>query len=383
MTNTVQYYMRNKVGGITAITALAIDVDKVGKIRDVVKRLLELGGWLALCYTTHSHAAKQTEACDRFRVILFLKEPFTFEALGGKSPPTKEMMKARAEREKEWQRIYAGGVIETIGLEEIDASAVRINQLMYLPRRASEDAVFEHYLIAGELLDTDKVKKGDPAALHIGVSGSGQFKEISEKDYEGQSRPMLSDRFDLLDWYYDGGRYIMVSVVLQMVGWETGVESHSGWWEILCPNAAQHSDGHDTAGVLEGGEEGGFGFNCFHAHCSDLKSLDFLVLIEQAILDGEAVLPPDEYATFSALLCDHDLFPEIDGGATFEGEVDDYREPPEVAVTWLKNARDVQRAFDAIAGDSTATEANFAALYAGVGGLAGYKAKAAERLDAL
>ena len=89
-------------------------------------------------------------------------------------------MKARAEREKEWQCIYAG-VIETIGLEEIDASAVRINQLMYLPRRASEDAVFEHYLIAGELLDTDKVKKGDPAALQIGVSGGGEPPRFSRR----------------------------------------------------------------------------------------------------------------------------------------------------------------------------------------------------------
>ncbi len=253
---------------IEAMTAFAADVDGTDKARRVAERIHDLG-YMGLIYTTHSHDAKRTEDGDRFRVIIFLEQPFTL-------PMDAE---ARHKAVAEWQSRYAG-MCGLLGLEEIDGTGMNLHQMQYTPRRASEDAEYEHYIIAGRALRIDEMPLGDASKYRKNGKPHGSGNALSEKDYSGK-RPVLSDGFDLVDWYFDGGQYILFSDVLDMIGWDVRGQSGNEWVAMQCPNHAQHSDPEDDeAGFTEG--EDGFAVNCFHAHCNDLKTLDFVVLIEEA-----------------------------------------------------------------------------------------------------
>ncbi len=273
--------------------------------------------------------------------------------------------------------IYAG-VVELLGLEEIDASGMNLHQMMFTFRRPSEASEYEHYLIAGQPLRVETVAPGDPSKHRKGKSHGAQ-KALSEKDFSKGERPTLSNGFELVPWYFDGGRYVLFDVLLDLIAWDVRSGTQGDWTDIQCPNAHEHSDPKmDTAGFIMG--EDGFGVNCFHDHCSGLSSLDFLVLIEKAILAGEAVLP-DEYETLGDLLCDDSMFPSIDGkDLTFDPC--DYGVVEEIDILWLSNAKQVRNAFKAVEENDRATDDHYAALFAGVE-KAGNQRRASEMLAEL
>lgn len=363
----VTQYANRIQSKIETITAFFCDVDGTDKARRVAERIHELG-LFGLVYTTHSHAEKKTEHGDRFRVIIFLEEPFVFPM---------DDNTARRQAVADYHARYAG-MCELLGLDEIDASGMNLHQMMYTPRRASEDAEKEHYIIAGRALRIADMPKGDPAKYRKQRPAVGSGKTLTAKDGAGKER-RLSDGFDVAEWYFDGGRHILFADVLDIVGWDVRGETSNGWVECQCPNHAQHSDpDDDAAGFIEGDD--GFGFHCFHDHCSDLTALDFATLIGEAIDAGEVTLP-DEYETFSALLCDPALYPEIDGEElTFDPA--DYGVEEVIELAWLSNAKKVERAFNAVIENDHAGDDHFAALYGGVE-KAGNKAKAAEKLAEL
>lgn len=50
---------------------------------------------------------------------------------------------------------------------------------------------------------------------------------------------------------------------------DAGRDEHGDYWEVVCPNADEHSDGRPEARLYAPSDEnhGQGGFNCFHAHC--------------------------------------------------------------------------------------------------------------------
>ena len=74
-----------------------------------------------------------------------------------------------------------------------------------------------------------------------------------------------------------------------------------------------HSSQGDTSGcwVEDGNGENAFVFHCHHQTCAELRSLDQLAHLERI------VVLPDEFETFSELLCDPALY-----------EIEDETAPP-------------------------------------------------------
>jgi len=364
--NVTQYGWRvqNK---IEAVTAFFADVDGTDKAQRVAE-LIHKHGWFGLVYTTHSHAAKKTEHGDRFRVIIFLENPFTI--------PTDDV-ESRRLAVAEWQSRYAG-MCELLGLEEIDSSAMNLHQMMYTPRRASEDAEYEHYITAGRALRIDEMPKGD-ASKYRKAGPSGPRRETTAMD-SGEPA-ILADGFDLRDWWEDGGRHIMLDTLLDYLGWDTRGVSGDGQ-HILCPNDAAHSnpgDPDDRGTWAVEGDEGALIY-CHHDHCLHLCTWDFIRLLEENIADGVAVLP-DGYDSLSALLCEPALFPEIDG-EVLDFDPADFGVVEEIKIAYLGTHHKVKRAFKAVAENDRAGDDQYAALYAGVE-KAGNKRLAVEKLDAL
>lgn len=360
---SVQYGQRLK-SKITGVTAVAIDVDGTSKIGPVKDRLVELG-LFSVIYTTHSHAAKRTEFGDRFRVIVFLDQPFNL--------PLGDF--ARRAAVSEWESRYVG-FCALLGLADIDASALSPNQMMYAPRRP-KGAEFEHYIIAGAALNVADMPRGDASAYKkAGHTTTGQTTTKA-----GDGPAILSDGFDVRDWFNDGGGHLLLEDLLDLVGWEDRGTAGDGR-TILCPNDAAHSnpgDGADTGTWACEGDDG-FVITCRHAHCSHLNTWDFMRLIEANILAGHAVLP-DGYPALSGLLCDSTLYPEIEGeNLTFHPA--DYGVEEVIVIEYLGTPRKVEAAFNAVLTNNRAGDDHFAALYAGVE-KAGNKAPAVKALDDL
>ena len=349
---------------IEAVTAIAGDIDGGDKALRVAERIHELG-LMGVAYTTHSHHGKRTEQGDRFRFILFLEEPINF-------PMNDDA--ARREAVGAYHARYAG-ICELLGLTEIDATAMNLHQMMYTPRRASEDAEFEHYVIYGKALRYEDMPIAD-ASKYRKAMKAPSGAALSKKDSSGPA--VLSDGFDLAEWSRDGGRYLMIADVLDSIGWD--VRGGYGWTEMMCANAARHSDPNDDAAAFTEGEDG-FAIHCFHDHCSQLGTWEFLVLIEQAVLNGEAVLP-DGVETFSAFLCDPAFYPDEIDGEPVEFDPTDYGVIEEIKINFLGSAKKVERAFDAVAENERAGEDDYAVLYAGVE-KAGGKRIAVKKLDEL
>ena len=353
---------------IKAITAFAADVDGTDKARRVADRIHDLG-YMGLVYTTYSQHAKRTADGDRFRVIIFLDEPFTLPV---------DAPEARRKAVAEWQSRYAG-MCELLRLEEIDGTGLNLHQMQYTPRRASADADYEHYIIAGRALRIEDMPLGDASKYRKKGPARGAGKTLSPKDHDGNQR-RLSDGFDVAEWYFDVGRFILFSDLLDMIGWDVRGEASNGWKTVQCPNHAQHSDPEDDeAGLIE--SENGFAVHCFHDHCANLNTLEFVVLIEKAILAGEAVLP-DGIETLSALLCDPSFYPNEIDGEPVELDPSDYGVEEVITLEWLSNARKVERAFKNVTENNNAGDDHYAALYGGAK-KAGNKTKAVEKLDVL
>lgn len=67
---------------------------------------------------------------------------------------------------------------------------------------------------------------------------------------------------DVIEWLFGRGEVL-----------ERG--NSSGWWGIKCPNSAEHSDGQIGARYLPASRA----FACFHGHCQDLGSEQFLAWV--------------------------------------------------------------------------------------------------------
>lgn len=75
---------------------------------------------------------------------------------------------------------------------------------------------------------------------------------------------------------------------------------------------------------------------------------------------------PEEYATFSELLCDPSLYPdEVDGGEAEPPRPSDFGAEVVIEISFLASPLSVKRAFKAVVGDAHAGDDHFAALYAG------------------
>ena len=352
---------------IEAVTAFFADVDGTDKAQRVAE-LIHKYGWFGLVYTTHSHAAKKTEDGDRFRVILFLEEPYRF--------PTDDD-DSRRQAVAEWQSRYAC-MCELLGLDEIDSSAMNLHQMMYTPRRASDDAEKEHYIIAGRALRIEDMPKGD-ASKYRKAGPSGPRRETTAMDSGKPS--VLEDGFDLRDWWDDGGRHIMLDTLLDYLGWDARGVSGDGQ-HILCPNDAAHSnpgDPDDRGTWAVEGDEGALIY-CHHDHCLHMCTWDFIRLLEENIADGMAVLP-DGYDSLSALLCEPALYPEIDG-EELDFDPADFGAVEEIEIEFLGTHHKVKRAFKPVVENDRAGDDHYAALYAGVE-KAGNKRLAVEKLTEL
>lgn len=349
--NGVDYCYKLK-DRIRRVFAVAIDVDGGCTVEAVIERILTKGIF-AVIYTTHSHTTKGGDGSDRFRIVLPLAKPFDLDAGGD-----------------EWEALYVGlcaALIPEGG--EWDFSASRPSQLMYAPARPS-GAAFKHYVIAGVGVDLSTVKKGD-ASPYRKRAPSGSARGAA---HDGEPA-FLSDGFDLMAWHSDHGEYFLLKSFLEWIGWDVGSRAGEGF-DILCPNAAAHSPGTgETAWAIDGLEaDNGAAIFCHHSHCADLRTWDFLRMLEDQCPDL-----PEGFTTLSALICDPTLYPDTVDGEPVEVRQEDY---VDVAITieWLKTPAAVKRAFNALSDRSS--EAAFSALYAGVA-KGGNRAPALARLGEL
>lgn len=279
ITPEAQYYCRIQ-NRIHTVTAIPIDVDGSDFARRVAQRCSELG-LLALIYTTHGHDAKRTKYGDRFRVIIFIGDPFVFPL---------DDPDARRQAVAEYHAFYAG-VLDLLAIAEVDSSALNLHQMMYTPRRQSLGAVFEHYVIGGRLLRRDDVAPGDASKFRASLNAEG--RERLKLSFKGKTDVFLSDGFNLRAWYHDGGKYLLLSDLLDILGWPVYGSTSGGWTGMQCPNHAQHSDPNDDTGTGFTEGEDGFAINCFHSHCEHLNTFEFLQLIEQSLQNNEWTLPDE------------------------------------------------------------------------------------------
>ena len=348
-----------------AITALVIDVDEGDTVDRVVEALKPLGV-LAVVFTSYSHTTKAGPGEDRFRIVVFLNEPYELPADG----------EERREALNAWKRKYVG-FCESIGVTTFDRTGMDLSRLQRPPRRPSEDAEFKHYIIAGVGLDLETVEDGDP-------------KKYGKKEVRARSRTLaaveddggdaiLSDGFDVRAWFNDQGSACMFCDVLDMIGWETRT-GDGDEREIMCPNDAQHSnpgDPDDTACWMKEDPEEGFRIHCLHDHCHGVHTWDMVRLIDKAIVDGEIALP-DGYESLSDVLCDTAFYPdEVDGEPVELTKFHFGIERP-IEITSLASPGSVSRRFKKVDLD----DHEIAQLYASIEWAGGKKA-AYDRLDEL
>lgn len=333
-----------------AITALVIDVDEGDTVDRVVEALKPLGV-LAVVFTSYSHTTKAGPGEDRFRIVVFLNEPYELPADG----------EERREALNAWKRKYVG-FCESIGVTTFDRTGMDLSRLQRPPRRPSEDAEFKHYIIAGVGLDLETVEDGDP-------------KKYGKKEVRARSRTLaaveddggdaiLSDGFDVRAWFNDQGSACMFGDVLDMIGWETRT-GDGDEREIMCPNDAQHSnpgDPDDTACWMKEDPEEGFRIHCLHDHCHGVHTWDMVRLIDKAIVDGEIALP-DGYESLSDVLCDPTFYPDEVDGEPVELTKFEYGVPePAPEIEDIKTVGKAKRMFKRV---TEYTDKNLAALYAG------------------
>lgn len=348
-----------------AITALVIDVDE-GDTVDRVVAELEKRDLMSVVYTSYSHTTKGGPGEDRFRIVVFLSEPYELPAEGDD----------RREAVNRWKRIYTG-FCEGIGVTTFDSTGMDLARIQRPPRRPSEDAAFKHFIIAGTGLNVANVKEGDPKKY--GRKEVAQRSHLSAVPSDDGGPAVLSDGFDVRAWFNDLGGYCMFGDVLDMLGWDTrtgGGEER----EIMCPNDAAHTnagDADDTACLMAESDDG-FVITCRHAHCHDLCTWDMVRLVENATLEGVVALP-DGYETLSDVLCDPTFYPDEVEGEPVELSKFDFGVEREIELTRISTKGAVKRAFKKL---DSPCEAEIIALYAGVA-WGGGKADTYSALDEL
>ena len=356
---------------VNAVTAVAIDVDGTDTVDRVKERVIELGIF-AIIYTTHSHYKKKTHGGDYFRVIIPLARSFRVADFGGDIACA-----ARA-----WAAKYSG-FVELLGINEVDKSAARFGQMMYLPRRRSADADYRHYVIAGRALKLEEMPETDVAQrVRSGKKSDGARQRDGATS---RSNAILRDGFDVYAWFKDHGAAFDVEPFLETIGWDVRNYSAGEGLAVMCPNHLEHSepdDGNDEAGWCcpTDGEQS-FVFTCLHNHCEPLCTWDFIAKIEDRIEDGDAVLP-DEYSSLSQVLCDPVFYPEIDGLEPPSISPEDYGAKYAPIIEPLKSPDQVQDAFDQLAQNTEAGDAHYIAVCAGVA-IADNRRLAVKKLDDL
>ncbi len=363
------YTYRAKAKALS-VTAFVVDIDGTDSI-DRVRDLLVEKGLFAVLYTTHSHARKASPDGDYFRVIIPLERPFSVSEFGGSVRQASE----------EWLARYAG-FAKALGIEDLDLSAAKFVQMMYLPRRASKDAAFTHYVVAGRALSIEEM----PVDLEVKLTGRApNGAGITDRVTSGPSEPaVLSDGFDVREWFSDCGAAFDFELFLECIGWDVRDAAAGDGMTIMCPNYVEHSDPDDGSDMgcwccpTDG--EKPFLIYCHHDHCRALNTWDFICKIGDRIDDGNAALP-DEYNSMSEMLCDDLFYPEIDG-QTLCVHPTDFGAKPNIDIPFLGSPKKVEDAFQAVKNNDHAGDANFAALFAGVA-KAGNKSAALTRLEKL
>ncbi|GAB5434937.1 tyrosine-type recombinase/integrase [Falsiruegeria mediterranea] len=142
-----------------SVTEFVADIDGTDFIDRVRDRICEMGHF-AVLYTTHSHARKRSENGDFFRIIVPLERPFLVEEHGG-NPGVAA---------RHWLSRYVG-FSNVLGIEDLDLSAAKFVQMKYMPRRASSDAQFKHYMVAGRALSVEEMPV-EENLLEFKVAGS-------------------------------------------------------------------------------------------------------------------------------------------------------------------------------------------------------------------
>jgi hypothetical protein len=349
-----------------SVTAFVIDVDGTDKIDRVRDKLIELGIF-AVLYTTFSHARKSTDGGDYFRVIIPLERSFLVEENGGNV----------SQASRQWLSLYIG-FAERLGIEELDLSAAKFVQMMYLPRRCAVDAPYKHYLVAGRALTFDDM----PCADIPKIKGAVSVQRARQRaDKETHREVILKDGFNTKDFLDDHGDIFAIDLFLEMLGWDIINENAGAGMTVMCPNHNEHSEPDD------GSESGCWccpsdGENhvlimCHHNHCRDLCTWHFLKLLEERIDDGDAVLA-DEFSSLSEMICDSMFFPEIDGKSVTV-HASEYGAVVEVLVERLSTPKKVETAFAKVTENLNSGEDDYVALFAGVD-LAGGKRGASNRL---
>ncbi|WP_299406110.1 hypothetical protein [uncultured Roseobacter sp.] len=365
-----QLYMYRSKAKALSVTAFVIDIDGTDSIDRVRDQLIEMG-LFGVLYTTHSHARKASPDGDYFRVVIPLERPFTVSEFGG------SVRQASAE----WLARYAG-FAKALGIEDLDLSAAKFVQMMYLPRRATKDAEFKHYVVAGRALSIEEMPVDPDVKL---TSRTPNHAGTTERTVSGTSTPaVLSDGFDAREWFSDCGASFDLELFLECVGWDIRDAAAGDGMTIMCPNHVEHSDPDDGSDMgcwccpTDG--EKPFLIYCHHDHCRELNTWDFICKIEERIEDGDAALP-DEYNSLSEMLCDDLFYPEIDG-QTICVHPTDYGATPKIDITFLGSPKKVEDAFRSVKSNDHAGDADFAALFAGVA-KAGNKSAALKRLEKL
>ncbi|MEM6890546.1 MAG: primase-helicase family protein [Pseudomonadota bacterium] len=365
-----QLYTYRAKAKALSVTAFVIDIDGTGSIDRVRDQLIDMG-LFGVLYTTHSHALKATPDGDYFRVVIPLERPFTVSEFGG------SVRQASAE----WLARYAG-FAKALGIEDLDLSAAKFVQMMYLPRRAATDAEFKHYVIAGRALSLEEMPISADVKLTARAPNRDGLQQLADSDFSATA--VLSDEFDVREWFSDCGAAFDIELLLDCIGWDIRNAAAGDGMIIMCPNHVEHSDPDDGSDMgcwccpTDGDKP--FLIYCHHDHCRELNTWDFISKIEERIADGDAVLP-DEYSTLSEMLCDDLFYPEIDG-QTLCVHPTDYGAKPKVDILYLGSPKKVEDAFQAVRSNDHAGDADFAALFAGVA-KAGNKAAALKRLENL
>lgn len=328
---------------IEAITFATYDVDNGEPVEVVVERLKSLG-YFAVLYTTFSHgnaktsieypmfveAGQESEVfysqlralelpvlgadfptfsdgitkikythapTQKYRIVFPLEKPFML------SPGDTEVHEIRC---REWRDRLVNFANNTLGIS-IDESGCDVNRLFFTPRHKPGDENAFLGIFAGRALPFE----------HMPFDGTSErprqrraswprlSKKENSKAIATGLRPVLSDGFDLLDWYREWSTRFKVCEFFELLQWDFGSKAKAiGEARILCPRDHLHSTQGDKSGcwIKDGDGKSAFVIHCHHQTCAGLRTLDQLMAVEHV-----AVLP-DEFETLSQILCDPTLY---------------------------------------------------------------------------
>lgn len=177
----------------------------------------------------------------------------------------------------------------------MDLSAAKFVQMMYLPRRTSEDAEYKHYVVAGRALSIEEM----PLDPDLKLTGRTPSREgMIDRATTGSTAPaVLSDGFDVREWFSDCGAAFDIELFLECIGWDIRDSAAGDGMVIKCPNHTEHSEPDDGTDMgcwccpTDGDKP--FLIYCHHDHCRDLNTWDFMSLIEARLEEGEGVIPDE------------------------------------------------------------------------------------------